>query len=85
MYVPDYARSETQQLIERLGALLKHDSDRNALVGSIPKLRQALRSRILQPPNRGKHYLPPLPIQIIPPNTIWRLTLQSILWKRRGR
>ena len=43
VYVSSFARSEAEQLKEQLSAMLSHDSDRDALVESIPKLRQTLR------------------------------------------
>ena len=42
VYVPSHARSEALRLIDDIGALLKHDSDRDALAERIPKLEQSL-------------------------------------------
>ena len=43
VYISSFARSEAEQLKEQLIAMLSHDSDRDALVESIPRLRQTLR------------------------------------------
>ena len=43
VYIPSFARSEAEQLKQQLSAMLSHDSDRDALVESIPRLRQTLR------------------------------------------
>ena len=40
--MPSHARSEALRLIDNIGALLQHDSDRDALAERIPRLQRSL-------------------------------------------